>query len=84
MAIRDLIPWKSQGQDIAPRQEEHVLEPRNPGDPSCWRVQKCLHTVLGHHECHDTRILLLEVFELYRPRSITQHRQKQKTFHGVP
>ena len=24
MAIRDLIPWKSQGQDIAPRQEERV------------------------------------------------------------
>ena len=27
MAIRDLIPWKSQGQDIAPRQEERVDHP---------------------------------------------------------
>ena len=27
MAIRDLIPWKCQGQDIAPRQEERVDHP---------------------------------------------------------
>ena len=27
MAIRDLIPWKSQGEDIAPRQEERVDHP---------------------------------------------------------
>ena len=27
MAIRDLIPWKSQGQDIAPRHEERVDHP---------------------------------------------------------
>lgn len=27
MAIRDLIPWKSQGHDIAPRQEERVDHP---------------------------------------------------------
>lgn len=27
MAIRDLIPWKNQGHDIAPRQEERVDHP---------------------------------------------------------